>query len=41
MRRLFRVMSTSRSVEKEASQGKLKRSSSMWVSCLGSPQVQQ
>lgn len=42
IRRLFRVMSTSsRSAEREASNAKLKKSSSsMWVSCLGSPQVQ-
>jgi hypothetical protein len=42
IRRLFRVMSTpSRTAERDVSQTKHKKSSSMWVSCLGSPQVQQ
>lgn len=42
IRRLFRVMSTpSRAGEREGmSQAKLKKSSSMWASCLGSPQAQ-
>ncbi|KAG0623492.1 hypothetical protein M758_3G178400 [Ceratodon purpureus] len=42
IRRLFRVMSTpSRAADRESSQTKLKKSSSMWVSCLGSPHVKQ
>lgn len=43
IRRLFRVMSTpSRSAERaDVSHPKLKKSSSMWINCLGSPQVQQ
>ena len=42
IRRLFRAMSTpSRAAERDVSQAKLKKSSSMWVSCLGSPQVKK